>query len=272
MNRSQARTRGPATRSAAGSGSGFAGAQERPRLAVFKSGRHIYAQVIDDAHGRDAGRTPRRSTRACARTSRSGGNRATRPGRSASLVAGRAKKAGVTKVVFDRGGYPYHGKVKALADAAREGGPGVLAWHTTGQHDEQQPGTAGAAGAREGARRAGSRARSTASCTSTASRRSSRAARTSRSRPSSSSATGRAGSATARARPRKSRMAIRKGIEMAKKSMLKVSLKGTTIPHAVHRRVRRRDACCSSRPPPERASSRAGRSGPSSSRSASRTF
>ena len=76
------------------------GGTERPRLAIFKSGRHIYAQVIDDGSG---------STLAHA----------------SSLDPGLRKdpkKAGVTKVVFDRGGYRYHGRVKALAEGARSGG------------------------------------------------------------------------------------------------------------------------------------------------------
>jgi large subunit ribosomal protein L18 len=96
------------------------GAQERPRLAVYKSGRHIYAQVIDDGSG---------STLAHASTldpglrkeGKAGANRDA-AGRVGTLVAERAKKAGVSKVVFDRGGYRYHGRVKALAEAARSGG------------------------------------------------------------------------------------------------------------------------------------------------------
>jgi large subunit ribosomal protein L18 len=96
------------------------GAAERPRLAVFKSGRHIYAQVIDDGQGAtlahasslDAGlkkESPKGASREAA-------------GKVGTLVAERAKKAGVTKVVFDRGGYRYHGRVKALAEGARSAG------------------------------------------------------------------------------------------------------------------------------------------------------
>jgi len=95
------------------------GSGERPRLAVFKSGRHIYAQVIDDASGR---------TLAHASTLDEG-LRKEKPGANVAgakkvgkLVAERAKQKGVARVVFDRGGYIYHGKVKALAEAAREGG------------------------------------------------------------------------------------------------------------------------------------------------------
>ena len=95
-----------------------AGTAERPRLAVFRSNRHIQAQVIDDGSGR---------TLAAASTLESGlragatGNKdaAAAVGR---LVAERARAAGVTKVVFDRGGFIYHGRVAAVADAARQAG------------------------------------------------------------------------------------------------------------------------------------------------------
>ena len=87
----------------------------KPRLSVHRSGRHIYAQVIDDKQGR---------TLAAASTlgvSSSGANvdAATQVGKT---IAEAAKKAGVSAVVFDRGGFLFHGRVKALADAAREGG------------------------------------------------------------------------------------------------------------------------------------------------------
>ena len=94
------------------------GSAERPRLAVFRSNKHISAQLIDD----DAGRTlaAASSTEGDLRGS-SGGNidAATKVG---SLVASRAKDAGITSVVFDRGGFAYHGRVAALADAARAEG------------------------------------------------------------------------------------------------------------------------------------------------------
>jgi large subunit ribosomal protein L18 len=95
-----------------------AGTAERPRLAVARSSRHISAQVIDDASGRTLAQA---TTVESALRSAPGGNvsAATAVGR---LVAERAKAAGVTKVVFDRGGHRYHGRVAALADAAREGG------------------------------------------------------------------------------------------------------------------------------------------------------
>lgn len=93
------------------------GTAARPRLAVFRSNRYIYAQVIDDAAGRTlaAASSQEQSLRSMTLTAAS----AAEVGR---LVAGRAVEAGVTAVVFDRGGHPYHGRVEALAEAAREGG------------------------------------------------------------------------------------------------------------------------------------------------------
>jgi large subunit ribosomal protein L18 len=92
----------------------------RPRLSVFRSGKHIYAQIIDDAQGRTlaAACSLDKDLRA---TGKTGADReaATAVGK---LVAERAVAAGVTQVVFDRGSYLYHGRVKALAEAAREGG------------------------------------------------------------------------------------------------------------------------------------------------------
>ena len=96
------------------------GNASRPRLAVFKSGRHIYAQVIDDA----AGRTVTQASSLdgdLKKEGKAGANVATAR-KVGKLVADRAKQKGVARVVFDRGGYIYHGKVKALADAARDGG------------------------------------------------------------------------------------------------------------------------------------------------------
>jgi large subunit ribosomal protein L18 len=94
------------------------GTPERPRLAVFRSARHISAQVIDDSAGRTVAAAG--TVEATLRGS-SGGNveAAKAVGR---LVAERASAAGVARVVFDRGGYRYHGRVAALADAAREAG------------------------------------------------------------------------------------------------------------------------------------------------------
>jgi large subunit ribosomal protein L18 len=94
-----------------------AGTQERPRLAVFRSLNHIYAQVIDDGPGHTlaaAGSTEK--------DLRGKGGNVEGAKLIGRLVAERAKNKGITRVVFDRGGYLYHGRVKALADAAREAG------------------------------------------------------------------------------------------------------------------------------------------------------
>ena len=94
------------------------GTAERPRLAVFRSNRHISAQVIDDVSGRTlaAASTTEADLRAGATGNK---DAATMVGR---LVAERAKAAGVERIVFDRGGFRYHGRVAALAGAAREEG------------------------------------------------------------------------------------------------------------------------------------------------------
>lgn len=95
----------------------ISGTAEKPRLAVHLSNRHIYAQVIDDVDGR---------TLAAASTKDSsvGGdkNNIEVAGKIGELIAGRAKDAKVESVVFDRGGHLFHGRIRALADAAREGG------------------------------------------------------------------------------------------------------------------------------------------------------
>jgi large subunit ribosomal protein L18 len=94
------------------------GTAERPRLAVFRSNKHIAAQVIDDRSGRTLAAAA--TTQSDLKGSATGNKQAAAAvGR---LVAERAKAAGVTKVVFDRGGFLYHGRVAALADAAREAG------------------------------------------------------------------------------------------------------------------------------------------------------
>jgi large subunit ribosomal protein L18 len=92
----------------------------RPRLSVFRSGKHIYAQVIDDAEGRTvaAASSLDKTLREGLRT---GADKAAAAA-VGKLIAERALAAGVAAVVFDRGAYLYHGRVKALADAAREGG------------------------------------------------------------------------------------------------------------------------------------------------------
>jgi len=90
----------------------------RPRLSVHRSGRHIYAQIIDD----EAGRTVASASTLDKELKGNTGATAEAAASVGKAVAERAKKAGVTSVVFDRGGFLFHGRVKALADAAREGG------------------------------------------------------------------------------------------------------------------------------------------------------
>ena len=92
------------------------GTAERPRLVVFRSNRGIEAQLVDDLEGK---------TLAAAnwlQLKKFKGSKTEQAAEVGKLLAGNAKKAGVETVVFDRGGYLYHGRVKALADAAREGG------------------------------------------------------------------------------------------------------------------------------------------------------
>ena len=105
------------------------GTAERPRLAVFRSVAHIYAQVIDDAEGRtivaassvDKAAAGKPAKGAKTSKKAAGGNVAVAKA-IGKLVAERAKEKGISKVVFDRGGYQYHGRIKALADAARAAG------------------------------------------------------------------------------------------------------------------------------------------------------
>ncbi|WP_144095622.1 50S ribosomal protein L18 [Croceicoccus sediminis] len=87
----------------------------KPRLSVHRTGKHIYAQVIDDA----SGKTVAAASTLGAKSSGANVDAAQQVGKD---IAAAAKKAGVTTVVFDRGGFLFHGRVKALADAAREGG------------------------------------------------------------------------------------------------------------------------------------------------------
>ena len=95
-------------------------AKGRPRLSVFRSSRHIYCQVIDDVRGVTLAEASTLDAE-LKRTLKSGADKAAASA-VGKLIAGRAKAAGVEKVVFDRGGYLYHGRVKALGEAAREGG------------------------------------------------------------------------------------------------------------------------------------------------------
>src|SRR5438094_3953562 len=96
------------------------GLAQAPRVNVFRSSAHIYAQIIDDARGHTLVAVSSRDPEV-RKTIKSGGNVAAAK-TVGSELAKRAKAAGITRVVFDRGGYAYHGRVKALADAAREGG------------------------------------------------------------------------------------------------------------------------------------------------------
>jgi large subunit ribosomal protein L18 len=90
------------------------GSTERPRLAVFRSNRHIYVQVIDDVQHTTMVSASDREVK--------GGDPTSRAKAVGELIASRAKEAGIERVVFDRGGRLYHGRVAALADGAREGG------------------------------------------------------------------------------------------------------------------------------------------------------
>ena len=92
----------------------------RPRLSVFRSSQHIYAQVIDDAQGRTLASASTKDKEIGAELKTGANVDAAKA--VGVLIARRALAAGVTEVVFDRGGYMFHGRVKALADAAREGG------------------------------------------------------------------------------------------------------------------------------------------------------
>jgi large subunit ribosomal protein L18 len=89
------------------------GTAERPRLVVFRSLKHITAQLVDDTQGR---------TLFTVTDSGLEGKKSEKSALVGKLVAERAKQAGITRVVFDRAGYQYHGRVKAVADGAREGG------------------------------------------------------------------------------------------------------------------------------------------------------
>jgi large subunit ribosomal protein L18 len=95
----------------------LSGTPQRPRLAVFRSVAHIYAQVIDDIEGRTIV-----SASSVDKGGRTNGGNVAAAKSIGKLVAERARDKGIKSVVFDRGGYQYHGRIKALADAAREGG------------------------------------------------------------------------------------------------------------------------------------------------------
>jgi len=91
--------------------------EQRPRLAVFRSVAHIYAQVIDDSKGRTLV-----AASSIEKSGKSAGGNVAAAKAIGKSIAERAKEKGIKRVVFDRGGYQYHGRVKALADAAREAG------------------------------------------------------------------------------------------------------------------------------------------------------
>jgi len=95
------------------------GTPARPRLAVYRSLNHMYAQIIDDMAGKTLVSASSRDNGV--KIEGTTGNSAA-AGSVGSLLAERAKEAGITEVVFDRGGFQYHGRVKAFADAARDGG------------------------------------------------------------------------------------------------------------------------------------------------------
>jgi len=96
------------------------GTPDRPRLSVFRSLKHIYAQVIDDTRGHTLAAASTREPEVASRVS---GLKRVEQSRVVGLVlAQRAREKGIVRVVFDRGGYAYHGRVKALAEGAREGG------------------------------------------------------------------------------------------------------------------------------------------------------
>lgn len=92
----------------------ISGTLERPRLSIFRSNKHVYAQLIDDLSGNTLAQADSREVEADVKTDRSQA--------TGKLLAERAKEVGIDRVVFDRGGYRYHGNVKALAEGAREGG------------------------------------------------------------------------------------------------------------------------------------------------------
>ena len=122
VNRSSKQSSRPAASAASGaSASGSIGTPERPRLAVFRSSKHIYAQVIDDETGTTLASASTLDGAVKAPATAYGGNKAA-AAVVGKVVAERAKQAGIDKVCFDRRSYKYHGRVQALADAAREAG------------------------------------------------------------------------------------------------------------------------------------------------------
>ena len=97
------------------------GTPERPRLSVFRSDKHIYAQLVDDFQGKTIAAAASTDGDVRGADLKNGGNVAAAK-KVGAAIAAKAKAAGITQVAFDRGGRQYHGRIKALADAAREGG------------------------------------------------------------------------------------------------------------------------------------------------------
>jgi len=95
------------------------GTSERPRVAIFRSNKQIYAQVIDDENGKTLLSASSREKEIAGAGK---GNKIEQAAMVGKLLASKCKEAGIENIVFDRGGYKYHGRVKSLADAAREGG------------------------------------------------------------------------------------------------------------------------------------------------------
>ena len=95
----------------------ISGTAERPRLSVFRSEKHIYAQLIDDVAGKTLA-----SASSVEKAFEGSGSNKEAARKVGNMIADRAKKAGIEEVVFDRGGYIYHGRVQELAEGAREGG------------------------------------------------------------------------------------------------------------------------------------------------------
>ena len=91
------------------------GTAERPRLAVYRSNRYVYAQIIDDLSGRTL-------VSASSQTAKADGDRTAQAKAVGEAIASAAKDAGISSVTFDRGGFQYHGRVRAVAEGAREGG------------------------------------------------------------------------------------------------------------------------------------------------------
>jgi large subunit ribosomal protein L18 len=100
----------------------LSGTPERPRLAVFRSSKHIYAQLINDAEGKTLASAGTLDAEVKSQLEKAYGGNKSAAAVVGRVVAERAKKAGIDKVCFDRRSYKYHGRVQALAEAAREGG------------------------------------------------------------------------------------------------------------------------------------------------------